>query len=158
MQKVNNPMKANLSSVQDRSHLLPANANASAVAEQQRAIAETQASMVLAKHFPRNPIDAMDRIINDCTRPSLAEGATYSYSRGGADITGPTIRLAEAIAQQWGNIQFGIKELEQRTGESTVMAFAWDLETNTKQVKEFQVKHERYTRSGTKRLTDPRRS
>ncbi len=104
----------------------------------------------------RDPIDATDRILRACTRPTLAEGALYSYSRGGSEVTGPSIRLAEALAQSWGNIQFGIRELEQRNGESTVEAYAWDLETNTRQVKIFQVGHVRHTKAGSKRLTDPR--
>ena len=121
-----------------------------------REIAEVQAAMVIAKKFPRDPVAAMDRILQSCTRQSLAEGALYSYNRGGSEITGPSIRLAETLAQGWGNLQFGIRELEQRGGESTVEAFCWDLETNTRQVKLFQVPHERHTRSGKKALTDPR--
>ena len=124
--------------------------------EQQRAMAEVQSAIVLAKKFPRNQIEAMDRIVVACQRPGLAEQALYTYSRGGTEITGPSIRLAEAIAQNWGNIQFGIKELEQRNGESTVEAFAWDVETNTRQVKTFQVKHERHTKKGAYKLEDSR--
>lgn len=121
-----------------------------------REVAEVQAAMTIAKRFPRDPIAAMDRILQACTRPTLAEGALYSYSRGGSDVTGPSIRLAEVAAQAWGNVQFGIRELEQRRGESTVEAYAWDLETNTKQSKVFQVRHERHTKRGTKDLDDPR--
>ena len=137
---------------------LPARAAQNAVAEagQQREIAEVQASMVIAKRFPRNPIEAMDKILQACTRPTLADGALYSYSRGGSEITGPSIRLAEVAAQAWGNVSFGVRELEQRGGESTVEAFAWDMETNTRQVKVFQVAHERHTKRGVTRLSDPR--
>jgi hypothetical protein len=124
--------------------------------EQSRAVAETQAALVIAKRFPRDQIAAMDKIQNACTRPGLAEAALYEYARGGTAITGPSIRLAEAIAQAWGNVTFGIRELEQRSGVSTVEAFAWDVESNTRQVKIFQVKHERYTRQGSYRLNDPR--
>jgi hypothetical protein len=124
--------------------------------EQQRAISEVQGAIVLAKRFPRNQIECLDRIITACQRPGLAEQALYSYSRGGTEITGPSIRLAEAIAQNWSNLQFGVRELEQRNGESTVEAFAWDVETNVKQVKIFQVKHERHTKKGNYRLEDPR--
>jgi hypothetical protein len=124
--------------------------------EQERAVAEVQAAMILARRFPRDPVQAMDRILNACTRPKLAEGALYTYSRGGTDISGPSIRLAEAMAQAWGNLQFGVRELEQRDGESTVEAFAWDVETNTRQTKVFQIAHERHTKTGVKRLTDPR--
>lgn len=122
----------------------------------QRETQEVQAMMVIAKRFPRDQVQAMDRILQACARPSLAEGALYSYGRGGADITGPSIRLAEAIAQAWGNFQFGIREIDQRQGESTVEAFAWDLESNTRQVKVFQVPHRRHTSNGSYPLTDPR--
>ena len=124
--------------------------------EQHRAMAEVQSAIVLAKKFPRNQIEAMDRILTACQRPALAEQALYTYARGGTDISGPSIRMAEAIAQNWGNIQFGVKELEQRNGESTVQTYAWDMETNTKQEKTFQVKHERYTKKGKYALQDPR--
>lgn len=123
---------------------------------QARETAEVQSMVVMAKRFPRDQKAAMDRIINACTRPTLAEGAVYTYSRGGTEIQGPSIRLAEAIAQSWGNLQFGIREIEQRAGESTVEAFAWDLETNTRQSKVFQVSHVRHTKQGAKMLTDPR--
>lgn len=124
--------------------------------EQHRAMAEVQSAIVLAKKFPRNQIEAMDRILTACQRPALAEQALYTYARGGTDISGPSIRMAEAIAQNWGNLQFGVKELEQRNGESTVQTYAWDMETNTKQEKTFQVKHERYTKKGKYALQDPR--
>lgn len=124
--------------------------------ESQRAIAEVQASMILARQFPRNEQDCLDRMMIAFQRQGLAEQALYSYSRGGTEITGPSIRAAEAIAQAWGNMQFGVRELSQSHGESTVEAFAWDVQTNTRQVKVFQVKHERSKRSGNVRLTDPR--
>lgn len=124
--------------------------------EQQRAIAETQAAMIIAKRFPRDEAEAMDKILQACTRPSLAEAALYSYSRGGTEITGPSIRLAEAIGQSWKNLQFGVRELSQRGGESEVEAFAWDVENNTRQVKVFKVPHVRYTKKGSYALEDPR--
>lgn len=130
--------------------------NAVAQTDQQRAIAEVQAAMMIARANPRDPIAAMDRILNACTRPTLATAAVYTYSRGGSDVSGPSIRLAETLAQCWGNMQFGIRELEQRGGESTVQAFAWDVETNTRREVTFQVPHLRYTRQGSKRLEDPR--
>lgn len=117
---------------------------------------EVQAAMIVAKRFPRNEEQSMDRILNACTRQSLAESAIYSYPRGGQEITGPSIRLAECIAQSWGNIDFGYIELEQKNGESQVMAYAWDLETNTRQSKVFSVPHRRETSKGSYSLTDSR--
>lgn len=130
--------------------------NAIAQSDQQRAIAEVQSALIIARANPRDPIAAMDKILNACTRPTLADSAVYTYSRGGSDVTGPSIRLAEAMAQSWGNMQFGIRELDQRNGESTVQAFAWDVETNTKREIVFQVPHIRHTRRGVTRLEDPR--
>ena len=125
--------------------------------ESSRATEEVQAALVIAKRFPRDEQQALDRILNSCTRTRLANAAVYQFARGGQDVSGPSIRLAEAIAQNWGNLQFGIRELEASGGESTVEAFCWDLETNTRQTKTFQVPHVRYTkRDGNKPLTDPR--
>jgi CMP-2-keto-3-deoxyoctulosonic acid synthetase len=134
----------------------PSNLSSMAQTDQNRAVAEVQAAMMIASMNPRNQRGAMDRILNACTRQSLAESAVYQFARGGANVSGASIRLAEAIAQQWGNIQFGIRELEQRTGESTVQAFAWDVETNTRREVTFHVAHELHTRKGVKKLTDPR--
>lgn len=117
---------------------------------------EVQAAMVIAKKFPRDQVRAFDAIMKACARPSLAEEACYAYPRGGETVTGPSIRLAECLAQNWGNLDFGITELEQKDGESIIMAYAWDLETNTRQCKVFTVPHERHTRQGVKNLTDPR--
>jgi hypothetical protein len=129
---------------------------ASVAIGQERETSEVQAAMVIAQRFPRDQVKAMDRILTACTRPTLAQAALYEYARGGQTVTGPSIRLAEAIAQAWGNLQVGVRELEQRDGESTVEAYAWDLETNLRQSKVFQVAHERHTRQGVKNLTDPR--
>lgn len=130
--------------------------NAIAQSDQQRAIAEVQAAMVIARMNPRDQRASMDRILNACTRPSLAEVAVYTYARGGSNISGPSIRLAEAMAQSWGNMQFGIRELSNANGESVVQAYAWDIETNTRREVTFQVPHIRHTKAGAKRLEDPR--
>ncbi|AMV31279.1 hypothetical protein VN12_04120 [Pirellula sp. SH-Sr6A] len=126
------------------------------VATQAREVAEIQAAMAIAKKFPRNEKACADRIILACQRNSLAESATYEYSKGGTAITGPSIRLAEAMAMAWGNMQFGVRELEQRHGESTVEAFAIDLENNVRCVKVFQVRHHRDTKSGGYTIKDQR--
>lgn len=130
--------------------------NAVAQSDQQRSIAEVQAAMMIARANPRDQRMAMDRILNACTRPSLAEAAVYSYAKGGSNVSGPSIRLAEAMAQSWGNMQFGMRELSQSNGESTVQAYAWDVETNTRREITFQVPHTRHTKRGSYRIEDPR--
>lgn len=121
-----------------------------------REMEEVKGQIFMAKQFPRNQFEAEKRILDSCKRESLAKTACYSYPRGKQNVTGPSIRLAEVLAQNWGNISFGIKELEQRNGESVAMAYAWDVETNSRQEKVFTVPHLRYTNKGTTVLNDPR--
>jgi len=132
-----------------------------AQSEESRAIAEVQAALVVARKFPRNPKEAGDRILNMCTRESLAETALYSYSRGGSEITGPSIRLAEAIAQAWGNVEFGFRELSRGKDPdgvtySDILAYAWDLETNTRRPVSFRARHWRDTKKGGNPITAER--
>ncbi len=117
---------------------------------------EVQAAMVIAKRFPRDETQSYNRIMRACQRRKLAETAMYEYPKGKGKVTGPSIRLAETIAQNWGNVDFGVVELEQRHGESQVMAYAWDLETNTRQTKIFSVPHIRNTKQGSIPLVDAR--
>jgi hypothetical protein len=125
-----------------------------------RAASEVQSAMIIAKRFPRDENKAFSRIIQSCKRKSLADAAIYSFPRGGTTVEGPSIRLAEEMARQWGNVDFGIIELEQRPGESTCMSYAWDLETNTRQTKVFTVSHVRISGHGPSKkktlLEDPR--
>lgn len=117
---------------------------------------EVQGQIIMAKKFPRDEIAARNRILTACQRKRLAEQAEYEYQRGTSKVTGVSIRLAEAMAQNWGNLDFGFVELEQRNGESQVMAYCWDLETNTRQTKIFAVPHIRETKSGNYPLTSSR--
>lgn len=124
--------------------------------EAQKGVAEVQAAMMIALRNPRNQMAAYDRIMNACSRPKLAETATYSYSKGGTEITGPTIRLAEVLAQNWGNIEFGWREVTRGGGQSEILAYAWDLETNVRHPISFVVKHWRDTKKGGYILKDER--
>lgn len=115
-----------------------------------------QAAMVIAQHAPRNIVKAEARIVAACQRLRLAEASMYMYSRGGTRIEGPSIRLAEVMAQNWGNIDAGLIEVAKRRGESDMQAYCWDLETNTRITKTFTVPHERHSRKGVTKLEDPR--
>ena len=117
---------------------------------------EVQAAVFMAKRFPRDENAALSRISQTCQRRGLAEKAIYTYPKGGQNVTGPSIRLAETIAQAWGNLQCGVVELEQAEGESKCMAYCWDIETNFRDTKIFTVSHSIKTKNGTKVLTDPR--
>jgi predicted component of type VI protein secretion system len=133
-----------------------------------REMAEVRMHLVMARELPRDEIRAYDKIIRACQRPTLAETALYQYSRGGTEITGPSIRLAEVLAAHWGNIKYGWREVERappskdpvtgriRPGRSTVSTYCTDLETNVTDERSFQVIHERSTRSSRYALEDDR--
>ena len=102
---------------------------ASADAIVQRTLGEVQVAVMMAKRFPRNKIEAKEKLITDCCRESLAKVSMYSYARGGTNITGPSIRLAEAAKNAWGNMQSGWREISRTTvqgvGVSEIETFAW---------------------------------
>jgi hypothetical protein len=121
-----------------------------------REVAEVQTAMLVAQRFPRREVECMDRILQACTRPTLAEGALYEYARGGSNISGPSIRLAECHAQNWGHIDFGWRVLEERPGVSKVQSFCWDMQTGVRSQMVFDVTHERMAGGTKKQLHDPR--
>lgn len=125
-------------------------------AEIAKAVQEIQASLVIAKNFPRDQEQAFDNIMIACQRKKLAEESMYAYPRGNTIVTGPSIRLAEALAQNWGNIDYGIRELSSADGVSEIEAYCWDMQTNTRSRKIFRVRHFRHTKGGGYELTDPR--
>lgn len=135
--------------------------NALAANAEARAVAEVKAQVIMARQFPRDPMDASENILRECQRPTLADTAVFSFPRGKEMVTGPSIRLAEVMARNWGNNTFGVEVLERKTdpkgvGYSVVRAFAWDLQTNTYISRQFEIKHWRSTRSGGYPLTDDR--
>ena len=124
--------------------------------EASRAIAEAQGKLVIAKRFPRDEVQAYNRVAQACQRKGIAEKAFYSYNRGGGTVSGPTIRFAEELARCWGNIDYGIKELSQDDGKSEMQAYAWDLETNAQSVQNFTNPHIREVGGKAKVLTSQR--
>lgn len=126
--------------------------------EQSRAVAEVQAAVVVAQQRPRNVQAALAELEEVCKTQELADRAFFRYNRAGSQISGPTIHLAREIARIWGNITYGIAELsrDETAGRSEVIAWAWDLQTNTRASNTFISPHRRDTKDGPKVLTDMR--
>lgn len=122
--------------------------------EQERAIAEAQGQMIIAKRFPRDPNAAYNDLMSVCKIPAMAEVAFYSLPRGNSVIAGPSIRLAEEIARCWGNIEYGHRELSRSQGKSEVEVYAWDKETNTRSIRQLTVMHSIDTKQGPRPLRD----
>ena len=140
----------------DVAPVVAAPTGASAGALMQREASEIQTAMLIARRFPRDQRAAMDRILTSCTRETLAEEALYEFARGGQQVTGPSIRLAEEMARQWGNILSGVAELSRHGGQSEVIAYCMDLETGYRDEKRFMVRHWRDTKSGGHAISEER--
>ncbi len=108
-----------------------------------RAVAQIQGAMMVAKKFPRDEVQAMNRIMAAAGRRKVAEQAEYEYSKGGSNIAGPSIRAAETISQAWGNMISGITEVmrDENKKESLMLAYAADMETNNWKFIEWRVPH-----------------
>ncbi len=126
--------------------------------EQSRAVAEVQAAIFVARQFPRDPVAALDAMRDSCKQMALASRAFFEYPRAGATVSGPSVHLARELARIWGNFQYGIVELrrDDEHGQSEMLAFAWDVQTNTRNSNTFINPHKRDTRDGVKLLTDMR--
>lgn len=136
----------------------PDSAGQATAIEQARAVAEVQAAIIVAQQCPRSITEAVAQMREACAQPALAERAFFRYNRAGSQITGESIHLARELARCWGNVQYGLVELsrDDNRGESELLAFAWDVQTNTRPSTTFIVKHGRDTKDGRKALTELR--
>ncbi|BBD98023.1 hypothetical protein SAMIE_1015240 [Sphingobium amiense] len=133
-------------------------ASQAAGVEHSRAVAEVQAAVTVAQRCPRDEARAIEKAKTSCRQWEVASTAFFKLPRGGESVTGETIHLAVELARCWGNIDYGIMELarDDSAHESEMLAFAWDLETNTKARMTFIVPHKRDKRGGPVLLTDMR--
>ena len=111
--------------------------------EQARAIAEVRAAVMIAMDRPRDRSAALSEMREVCGIMALAERAFFRVPRGGETVNGESIHLARELARCWGNIDYGVKELarDDIRGQSELLAFAWDLQTNARSEIVFVVPH-----------------
>lgn len=122
--------------------------------ESQRAIAEAQGQLILAKRFPRDLNAAYAELMDSCKLQALARVAFYSVPRGKGQVSGPSIRLAEEIARVFGNFEFGHRELSRTDGKSEIEVYAWDKEKNNRSIRQITVMHTIDTQQGPRKLRD----
>jgi hypothetical protein len=85
-----------------------------------------------ARQFPRSITTFIQRATEMATlTPDIAASCIYALPRDGKTIEGPSARLAEIVANAWGNlrIQAGATENDERY--ITARGEAWDVEANT---------------------------
>lgn len=137
---------------------VPAGKSEGTAIEQSRAMAEVAAQVRIAQDSPRNIPMALAAMRESCGQTALAERAFFRYPRAGEQITGPSIHLARELARVWGNISYGVTELrrDDEAGVSEMLAYAWDVQTNTRASSIFISPHARDTKRGRKALTELR--
>lgn len=96
--------------------------------------AEVDQQIATARALPRQISRAVNNILALATLDDeSAEECVYALPRAGKAIRGPSIRLAEIIASQWGNCRVGARVVHVDRIEKYVEAEGvfHDLETNT---------------------------
>lgn len=136
----------------------PARVGQATAIEQSRAVAEVYAAVMVARDVPRNVQVAMRDMREVCAMPALAERAFFEFPRGSSTISGASVYLARELARCWGNIQHGVAELrrDDEHGQSEMLAYAWDLQSNARVQTIFIVPHKRDKRGGPDKLVDMR--
>jgi hypothetical protein len=96
--------------------------------------AEIDGQIATAKQYPRSITRVTGNILSLATLDvQAAEECMYALPRGGKPVVGPSIRLAEIVAGQWGNCRVGARVVDVNRGEKYIEAEGvfHDLETNT---------------------------
>ena len=114
-----------------------------ALAFQSREMIETLGMMQMAKMDPRDMETVRRRLQEAAKNETLAVAAEYIYVKGGTEVAGLSIRAAEALSKAYGNVDFGMREVEVDDQKTVCQAYCWDLETNTRQCEFFTVPHSR---------------
>ena len=102
---------------------------------------ELNNAITTARAYPRSIARCMQNILSLATLDTeTAQECVYALPRGGKPITGPSVRLAEIIASQWGNCQIGSRVVAVDRAEKVVIAEGvfHDLETGMKRVAQVQ--------------------
>lgn len=96
--------------------------------------AEIDQQIATAHAYPRSVSRVVKNVLSLVTiSQASAEECNYALPRGGKPITGPSVRLAEIVASQWGNCRVGARVVHVDRFEKYVEAEGvfHDLESNT---------------------------
>lgn len=115
-----------------------------------KARAEVESSLIMARKFPRNEDDIRTKVLKTCSIPSFAEKAKYKKPQGKTKndktgqwdqnyVIGPSVRLAEELFRQWGNIICEDSILFEDSSRRIVGIRAMDLQTLATRTAQFIV-------------------
>jgi hypothetical protein len=92
---------------------------------------EIESQMDAAHRYPRSIDRFLKQAIGLATlTQDVAESCIYTLPRGGKDLTGPSVRLAEIVASAYGNIHVGSRVLDHDAKHVEAQGVGWDIETN----------------------------
>lgn len=93
--------------------------------------AEIDMQISTAKAFPRSLKNFMDKATSMVTlSEEIAESCIYSLPRGGKNLEGVSVRLAEIVSATYGNIRSGARVIANDGKTITAQGICHDLETN----------------------------
>jgi len=93
--------------------------------------AEIDMQIATAKRYPRNIATFLNKVETYATMDiETAEDCFYALRRGGKVIDGESIRMAEIVANAWGNMRVQTRITANDGKTITVTGIAHDLETN----------------------------
>ncbi len=99
--------------------------------------AEIDQQIATAKQYPRILQRVTANILTLATLDDeAARECMYSLPRGGKPIVGPSIRLAEIVASQWGNCRIAARptDVDRNNKRVEAQGLFWDLQTNVGQM------------------------
>lgn len=92
---------------------------------------EVDVQVTTARRFPRDIARAMRQMETMATMSDdIAASCFYKLKRGGKDIEGPSVRLAEVVANGWTNLRVAAQTVREDDRFVYCQGTAWDLETN----------------------------
>lgn len=97
---------------------------------------EIESQVATAKQYPRSVTRAAKNILSLATMdPETSEECMYALPRGGKPIVGPSIRFAEILASQWGNLRAAARviKIDRENKHVEAEGICHDLETNQAQ-------------------------
>lgn len=93
--------------------------------------AEIDSQIATAKAFPRSMKQSMDKALSIATiNEDVAASCCYAVPRQGKNIEGPSVRLAEIVCSQFGNIRAGARVISNDGKQITAQGICHDLESN----------------------------
>jgi len=92
---------------------------------------ESDSQVDTAKRFPRDIRQSQRRCMDMATLDEqTAEACLFALPTADGAVEGPSVRLAEIVAANWGNLRAQCRIVDEGAKFVTAQAAVWDVETN----------------------------